>query len=35
MTYPGLAAVSIFVLIFSWNELLFALILTGGRTRAR
>ena len=33
MTYPGLAAVSIFVLIFSWNELLFALILTGGNTR--
>ena len=33
MTYPGLAAVSIFVLIFSWNELLFALILTGGDTR--
>ncbi len=33
MTYPGLAAVSIFVLIFSWNELLFALILTGGETR--
>jgi multiple sugar transport system permease protein len=33
MTYPGLIAVSIFVLIFSWNELLFALILTGGETR--
>ena len=33
MTYPGLVAVSIFVLIFSWNELLFALILTGGETR--
>ena len=33
MTYPGLAAVSIFVLIFSWNEFLFALILTGGDTR--
>jgi multiple sugar transport system permease protein len=33
MTLPGLVAVSIFVLIFSWNELLFALILTGGETR--
>ena len=33
MTYPGLVAVMIFVLIFSWNELLFALILTGGETR--
>ena len=33
MTLPGLAAVAIFVLIFSWNELLFALILTGGETR--
>jgi multiple sugar transport system permease protein len=33
MTYSGLAAVSIFVLIFSWNELLFALILTGGENR--
>ncbi len=33
MTFPGLVAVSIFVLIFSWNELLFALILTGGETR--
>ena len=33
MTYPGVIAVSIFVLIFSWNELLFALILTGGETR--
>lgn len=33
MAYPGLIAVSIFVLIFSWNELLFSLILTGGETR--
>ncbi len=33
MTLPGLVAVAIFVLIFSWNELLFALILTGGETR--
>ncbi len=33
MTFSGLVAVSIFVLIFSWNELLFALILTGGETR--
>lgn len=33
MTYSGLAAVAIFVLIFSWNELLFALILTGGENR--
>ncbi|MDH3380145.1 MAG: carbohydrate ABC transporter permease [Gammaproteobacteria bacterium] len=33
MTYPGLITVSIFVLIFSWNELLFSLILTGGETR--
>ncbi|MEE9301651.1 MAG: carbohydrate ABC transporter permease, partial [Alphaproteobacteria bacterium] len=33
MTYSGLAAVTIFVLIFSWNELLFALILTGGENR--
>ncbi len=33
MAFPGLVAVSIFVLIFSWNELLFALILTGGETR--
>jgi multiple sugar transport system permease protein len=33
MAYPGLVAVSIFVLIFSWNELLFSLILTGGDTR--
>lgn len=33
MTYAGLAAVSIFVLMFSWNELLFALILTGGENR--
>ena len=33
MALPGLVAVSIFVLIFSWNELLFALILTGGELR--
>ncbi len=33
MTYTGLTAVTIFVLIFSWNELLFALILTGGENR--
>ena len=33
MTYAGLTAVTIFVLIFSWNELLFALILTGGENR--
>ena len=33
MTYTGLVAVIIFVLIFSWNELLFALVLTGGEDR--
>ena len=33
MTFPGLVTCAIFVLIFSWNELLFALILTGGETR--
>ncbi|MDH3689219.1 MAG: carbohydrate ABC transporter permease [Gammaproteobacteria bacterium] len=33
MTYAGLVAVAIFVLIFSWNELLFALILTGNENR--
>ncbi len=33
MTLPGLVTCAIFVLIFSWNELLFALILTGGETR--
>lgn len=34
MAWPGLATVAIFVLLFSWNELLFSLILTsgGGRT---
>ena len=33
MTYAGLTAVTIFVPIFSWNKLLFALILTGGENR--
>jgi len=33
MCYPGLASVAIFVLIFSWNELLFALILTSNENR--
>jgi multiple sugar transport system permease protein len=33
LTYTGLAAVAIFVVIFSWNELLFALVLTGGENR--
>lgn len=33
MTFPGLITCAIFVLIFSWNELLFALILSGGETR--
>lgn len=33
LTYPGLVTVSIFVLIFSWNELLFALILSAGEMR--
>ncbi len=34
MAWPGLVTVTIFVLLFSWNELLFSLILTsgGGRT---
>ena len=30
---PGLVAVSVFTFIFSWNELLFALILSGERSR--
>ena len=29
---PGLAAISILALIFSWNDLLFALVLTGRKT---
>ncbi|MEG6508384.1 carbohydrate ABC transporter permease [Methyloligella sp. 2.7D] len=33
MAWPGLATVMIFVLLFSWNELLFALILTSGEHR--
>ena len=33
LTMTGLVAVAIFVLIFSWNELLFALILTGNENR--
>ncbi len=33
LTYPGLVTVSIFVFIFSWNELLFALILSAGEMR--
>jgi multiple sugar transport system permease protein len=33
LAFPGLVACAIFVLIFSWNELLFSLILTGGETR--
>jgi multiple sugar transport system permease protein len=33
MAFPGLVTCAIFVLIFSWNELLFALILSGGETR--
>lgn len=33
LAYPGLVTVSIFVLIFSWNELLFSLILSAGQMR--
>lgn len=33
LAWPGLATVSIFVLLFSWNELLFALILSAGEMR--
>ncbi len=33
MTLPGLVACAVFVLIFSWNELLFSLILAGGEKR--
>lgn len=33
MSFPGIVAVSIFALIFSWNEFIFALILTSGETR--
>lgn len=33
MTLPGLATVAIFVLLFSWNELLFALLLSAGQMR--
>jgi len=33
LTLPGLVTTAIFVLIFSWNEFLFALILTGGLSR--
>ncbi len=33
LSYPGLVTVAIFVLIFSWNELLFALILSAGQMR--
>jgi len=33
MTYAGLVSVAIFVLIFSWNEMLFALILTSNENR--
>jgi len=33
LTLPGLVTVSIFVFIFSWNELLFALILSAGEMR--
>jgi multiple sugar transport system permease protein len=33
MALPGLATVAIFVFLFSWNELLFALILSAGEMR--
>lgn len=33
MALPGLATVAIFVLLFSWNELLFALLLSAGQMR--
>lgn len=33
LSYPGLVTVAIFVFIFSWNELLFALILSAGQMR--
>lgn len=33
LAYPGLVTAAIFVLIFSWSELLFALILTSGEGR--
>ena len=33
LTFTGLVSVAIFVLIFSWNELLFALILTSNEDR--
>ncbi|MFT3732931.1 MAG: carbohydrate ABC transporter permease [Hyphomicrobium sp.] len=33
MAWPGLITVTIFVLLFSWNELLFSLILTSGGER--
>ena len=33
LCYPGLITVAVFVLIFSWNELLFALILSAGQMR--
>jgi multiple sugar transport system permease protein len=33
LAFPGLVAVSIFVLLFSWNELLFSLILSAGQMR--
>jgi multiple sugar transport system permease protein len=32
LTAPGLAAASIFILLLSWNEFLFALVLAGGGT---
>ncbi len=33
MALPGLATVAIFVMLFSWNELLFALLLSAGKMR--
>lgn len=33
LSYPGLVTVAIFVLIFSWNELLFSMILSAGQMR--
>ena len=33
MTAPGIAATGILSLLYSWNEFIFALILTGNNTR--
>ena len=33
LSVPGLIAVTIFCVIFSWNEFMFALVLTGGATQ--